>query len=139
MKANSVERRLSKRYGLTMNLECQIFEGIGLNSKGSGWTIDISRTGVRFRCSRDVPYGTRMMLIVDWPARFDGLYTLELCLNGEVIRSRNGEIVMGIRSWQFRANAADGSVVPNLETATGWAPRGKVREREERAVAAAVR
>lgn len=106
MKPFGQHRRSSTRYPLELNLRYRVLDGLRTASRGSGTSKDISRTGVRFATPREIPVGSRVELTADWPARFGGIYPLELFMQGTVRRYENGEVAVELANWNFRLGPA---------------------------------
>jgi hypothetical protein len=69
---------------------------------GSGLTLDISTTGISFRGRRPLPVGAHIELLVQWPAKYEDLYPVELQATGFVVRSDIGRTAVRITSRKFR-------------------------------------
>ena len=120
MVAKPHDRRQSARFPLELHFRYRVLDGLRTVAKGSGTTVDISRTGLRFRNSRSLVPGTRMELVVNWPVRFGGFYPMELCILGTIVQCRHGDAVMRIGAWHFRFPAVHpGQPVVSI-AAQGW-------------------
>jgi hypothetical protein len=70
--------------------------------RGSGWTCNISSTGVLFEVSEGEPVSGSIELIVSWPCVLDGACALNLFLRGRVVRIENRGVAMVSTQHEFR-------------------------------------
>lgn len=78
---------------------------------GSGLTLNMSTTGVSFRCRKPLPEGAHIEMVIDWPARYGGIYPVELLVTGFVVRSDHHLTAIRVTSRKFRvADARDQSI-----------------------------
>ena len=120
MDAYQRDRRRSARYPLKLHFRYRILEGPQVVARGSGTTMDISRSAVRFHTTRVLPAESRVELIVNWPVLFGGFDPIELRVVGTVVERRGANTVMRIAHWGFRfPTAAHGEPVLAMN-APGW-------------------
>jgi len=105
MKTTTIERRANSRYELRMPLRYRVSLKGETPYIGTGLTQDLSIHGIGFRCRKSLPVGAHVELLVDWPAKYDELYPLELQVTGFVLRSENGR--SAIRMTSHRLKVAD--------------------------------
>jgi hypothetical protein len=139
-KINDEERRAGRRYPLEMRLRYRLIDGVRTVWKGTGTTTDVSRAGIRFLAERVLPTDSRIELAIDWPARFGGLYPMELVVFGTISRSNVAGVVVQIAAWKFSIKPGGKSDIA-IDRAQGWVARCRSREphqEREAAHAAAV-
>ena len=74
----SSERRVQTRYAIALDLS---YAGLDLHwqdETGTGQTIDISSSALRFRAARPLAVGVRVEVAIDWPPRLHGTIPLQL-------------------------------------------------------------
>jgi hypothetical protein len=107
MKRTIVERRATKRYELRFPLRYRISQKKGVPLfAGISLTLDLSASGIAFRCRRPLPVGSHIELLVDWPAKYRGTDPIELHVTGFVVRSGNGRTAVSITSHRLRVTEA---------------------------------
>ncbi len=79
----------------------------------SGTILDISSSGLSFRCRRPLPLGGHLELIIDWPA--DDRRLVSLHASGFVVRSSGTRTAVRMTSHRFRI--ADILATPIIQTA----------------------
>src|SRR5262252_6120521 len=96
------ERRLNQRYDVHLPIHFRVSQK-GVTSRwGTGITCDISSNGVSFRCRRPLPVGAHVEMIIDWPARHDDSYPIDLQATGFVVRSTATRAAVRMTSRRFR-------------------------------------
>ena len=55
--------------------------------KGTGWVVNISSLGALIMTDHDVPPGTSISVVVEWPILLDDFCPLALHSDGKVVRS----------------------------------------------------
>jgi hypothetical protein len=115
-----------KRYSLAMRLRYRVKEDTRTTWRGIGYTVDLSRSVIRFRASRALPENSQVDLVLDWPVRFADMYPMELTVSGSVGRSTENETEVNMSSWQFRI--APGARAFDTDRAQGWVPRSRPNE-----------
>jgi c-di-GMP-binding flagellar brake protein YcgR len=96
------ERRETRRYQVHLSIQYRVSRRGALPCTGSGTTRDMSTTGLSFRCRRALPVGSHIELNIEWPARHEDAYPIDLQLTGFVIRSDSGRTAVRITSHRFR-------------------------------------
>jgi PilZ domain len=96
------ERRLNQRYDVHLPIHYRVSQKGATSRWGTGMTSDISSNGVSFRCRRPLPVGAHVEMIIDWPARHDGAYPIDLQATGFVVRSSATRAAVRITSRRFR-------------------------------------
>ncbi len=102
MKRLADERRESPRFDLRLTLRYRLsLKGGAEDRWQTGVTRDISKDGVGFKTRRPLPVGSHIELRIDWPARFEGEYPVDLQATGFVIRSDQNRTAVKISSHRF--------------------------------------
>ena len=104
-KAKDTERRRSHRYDLALPLHYRAALKGSPPHVGASVTVDISTSGVSFRCRRPLPLGAHVEMEIDWPARYAEVYPIHLQVTGFVVRCENGVAAASISSLRFRTGA----------------------------------
>jgi hypothetical protein len=84
---NASERRRGRRYEVCLGVQYAVSQGGESARSGLGTTVDMSTSGLSFRCHRPLPVGAHIRLVLDWPALHEGTHPIELHANGFVVRS----------------------------------------------------
>jgi hypothetical protein len=84
---NACERRRGRRYEVSLGVQYAVSQGGESARSDVGTTVDMSTSGVSFRCHRVLPVGAHIQLVLDWPALHEGTHSIELHANGFVVRS----------------------------------------------------
>jgi hypothetical protein len=98
----SGDRRADRRYEFELQLQFQYTDESGAMHGGCGLTTELSRSGLRFLTEEVPPVGACVEARIAWPFKLQNVCPLELCVEGPVIRSRTGEAVLRLRSYEFR-------------------------------------
>ena len=101
MKNLAEERRQSPRFDVRLPLRYRLSEKGGDGRWHTGITRDMSKDGVGFKTRRPLPVGCHIELRIDWPARFDSIYPIDLQATGFVVRSDNNRAAVRISSHRF--------------------------------------
>jgi hypothetical protein len=104
MKRVIVERRANKRYELRFPLRYRISQKGVTPYAGVSLTLDLSATGIAFRCRKPLPVGSHIELTVDWPTKYRDAYPIELHVTGFVVRSTNGRAAVRMTSHRLRVS-----------------------------------
>jgi c-di-GMP-binding flagellar brake protein YcgR len=111
MDKTAVERRQHLRYGVRLPLHYHVSQKGTLTRSGSGLTLNMSTTGVSFRCRKPLPVGAHIEMVIDWPARYGDIYPVDLLVTGFVVRSDHHATAIRMTSRRFRvAEAPDESI-----------------------------
>jgi c-di-GMP-binding flagellar brake protein YcgR len=98
-------RRKSERFPIHLGLRYRVSQK-GFESRWyTGTTRDISKDGLCIRTRRALPAGSHIELHVDWPARYQSVYPVDLHVTGLVIQSRGGKSAVRICSHRFVVEA----------------------------------
>ena len=96
------ERRNNKRYGIHVPVHYRVSQNGAASRWGTGLTSDISSSGVGFRCRRPPPLGAHVELIIDWPAKQDQIYPIDIQATGFIVRSTGSKAAVRMSSRHFR-------------------------------------
>lgn len=96
------ERRENRRYGLKLGLRWKVIRRRRLADSGEGFTLDLSRGGVRFYAGRDLPQGAKVALSISWPVLLHDIAPMLLAIDGKVIRSADGWVAVRSLQHEFR-------------------------------------
>jgi len=96
------ERRASTRFPLALDVR-YFLSCLGRPTEmGSGRTIDLSRSGLRFTADGSLEIGQKLDVALDWPVLLDGGLQLQLHISGVVVRASGTEIALRIQRHEFR-------------------------------------
>jgi len=99
------ERRLHTRYELRMPLRYHVSQKGAAPRSGTGLTCEMSSGGLSFHCRKPLPIGAHVEIVIDWPAKYDDLYPVDLQLTGFVLRSEPGRTAVRMTSHRFRIDS----------------------------------
>ncbi len=103
---------MQTRYAIALDLS---YAGLDLHwqdETGTGQTIDISSSALRFRAARPLAVGVRVEVAIDWPPRLHGTIPLQLVVTGTVNRTSGEEAVVLIEKHTFRTRRTPATLVP---------------------------
>ena len=72
---------------------------------GTGRTIDLSSSGLRFNADRPLVVGQRIAVCVDWPVLLHGSVKMQLAMSGTVVRTNGMEVAIQIYEHDFRTRS----------------------------------
>jgi hypothetical protein len=102
MKRSSDERRESPRFDVRLTLRYRLSQKGESDSRWqTGVTRDMSKDGVGFKTKRPLPIGSHIELRIDWPARNDNAFPVDLQATGFVVRSDQNRTAVRISSHRF--------------------------------------
>jgi|ERR1039458_6634430 hypothetical protein len=94
------ERRISQRFSVELPMQFRV------SQKGTAarWvqsaTLDMSSSGVSFRGRRQLPVGSHVELVIEWPALHDEM-PMEMHATGLIVRSNTNRTAVRITSRRF--------------------------------------
>ena len=106
MVTTAKDRRIHQRYGIRIPVQFRVSQKGATSRWGSGTTGDFSSHGVRFRCRRQLPLGAHIELVVEWPAKQEGVRPIHLHATGFIVRSSGTEAAVRITSCRFEIDRA---------------------------------
>jgi c-di-GMP-binding flagellar brake protein YcgR len=98
----SSERRASTRFSLNLEVRYTVSGSRGPVETGSGRTIDLSNSGLRFAAPRPLEPGLRLDVAIEWPVLLDGGVHLQLIAAGVVVWSKGAETALRIQRHELR-------------------------------------
>jgi hypothetical protein len=107
------ERRTRARYALALELSYAVLDLIRHGETGTGMTIDISSSALRFMAARPLTVGRQLEVSVRWPLLLHGAIPLQLVATGVVIRTSGRETVMQLEKHAFKTRGTGATVAPN--------------------------
>ncbi len=105
-KEPSPERRLSARYPLALELLYSVSHDGAPAETGSGHTIYLSSSGLRFTADRPLLTGLSLDLTIDWPTRLGGGVQLQLIATCVVVWTSGAETALRIQRHEFKTRCA---------------------------------
>ena len=85
----------------------------GVSEIGSGQTIDVSSSGLRFTADRPLNPGLKLELFLDWPLMLDSDVELQLIASGVVVRTDGCETVLRIQRHNFKTRGRTVKICKN--------------------------
>ena len=92
------ERRLSRRYNVALAMRVRVLETGARSEWSTATVLDLSSTGVSFRCRRPLPQNTRIEIVIDWPSSRNARQPLCLHASGDVVRTHGNRVAARIAS-----------------------------------------
>jgi hypothetical protein len=78
------EKRLHRRFPITLDVQYELLTRSHVERFGSGRTINISSSGIFFESGNDLPTSGPIELILDWP--LEGVANRKLMVRGRIVR-----------------------------------------------------
>ena len=86
------DRRAKRRYDLRLAIQFRISR----SGKTSPWftadMVDMSSSGVSFRCETTCPVGAYVEMLIDWPVQREDMNSLSVTATGVVVRNKRGRV-----------------------------------------------
>ena len=101
------DRRAHTRFPLTLELRFTAPGAAKLTSVGTGRTIDLSSSGLRFIADRPLVVGQSIGIYVDWPVLLHGNIKMQLAISGIVVRTNGTEAAVHIYEHHFRTRSVE--------------------------------
>src|SRR5215467_12174343 len=102
------ERRQSIRFPIECEVRYKVLNTRGDRVSGCGKTVNISSSGVLFFSEHDLPTGTRLEVSIGWPVLLNEKCSLNLVIQGRVIRRMTNQTAVQIQHYEFRTHARTG-------------------------------
>jgi len=99
------ERRASVRFPLTLDVRYSVSHRGAKVRTGSGQTIDLSSSGLRFAAGGPLEAGLKLNVAITWPVLLDGRIQLQLIVTGVVVWSSATETALKIEQHDFRTRS----------------------------------
>ena len=97
--------RVSTRYPLVLEVRYSTSGRLTPKQTGTGRTIDMSSSGLRFTADGPLLTGQTIDVFVDWPALLHGDIGLQLALSGVIVRTNGTEAALKIYGYDFRTRS----------------------------------
>ena len=72
---------------------------------GTGHTIDLSSSGLRFRADKPLQTGQWIVVYIDWPVLLEGDVKLQLVISGVVVRIDGTEVAVQIHQHEMKTRS----------------------------------
>lgn len=105
------ERRASTRFPLALEVRYTVSGRRALRETGSGRTIDLSSSGLRFATQGPLEPAIKLDVAIDWPVLLNGGVQLQLVAKGEVVWSSGTETALRIQRHELRTRGGGRSLV----------------------------
>src|ERR1017187_2855905 len=122
----SAERRGSARFPLTLEVRYAVLGHCAPVEAGSGRTIELSSSGLRFTADRPLLNGQKLDVSIDWPVWLDGDVRLQLIMSGVVVRTNGTTTALQIQRHEFRTRRVGLKPAPPQESVRP-SPAQKIR------------
>jgi hypothetical protein len=99
------EVRVSSRYPVVLAVRYTTAGRFAPEKTGTGRTIDMSSSVLRFAADGPLTPGQVIEVLVDWPALLDGDIRLQLALSGVIFRTVGTEVALRIQHYDFRTRS----------------------------------
>jgi hypothetical protein len=106
MVKSAPDRRVNQRFAIHLPIHFRVSQRGASSRWGSGVTCDISSGGVSFRCRRPLPVGAHIEMIIDWPAKYDDSFPIDLQSTGFIVRSDGNRAAVRMTARHFRIETA---------------------------------
>jgi hypothetical protein len=109
MDTTAKDRRLNQRFGVHIPIHFRVSQRGAMSRWACGTTGDLSSNGVRFRCRKPLPVGAHIEMVIDWPAKQEGVRLIHIHATGFIVRSTGNEAAVRMNSCRFQVdqNAAE--------------------------------
>jgi len=106
MVKSAPDRRVNQRFPIHLPIHFRISQKGESSRWGSGITCDISAGGVSFRCRRPLPPRAHIEILIDWPAKYDDTYPIDLRGTGFIVRTDGTKTAVRMTSRHLRIDQA---------------------------------
>ena len=103
------ERRTNGRFPVTVDIQYADSDQNAPLARGSGRTIDMSTSWLRFTADRPLPPGLSLDLFISWPFLHDQPVQVQLIASGVVVRTTGTETVLRLDRRQFVTRQVGGA------------------------------
>jgi PilZ domain-containing protein len=100
-------RRVHQRYPITLEVECKLLDGTGVQRKEFGRTINISSGGVLLDLKHTPPTLSSIELSVEWPFLLDGSIPLKWMVHGNIVRITGNRVAVEVTKHEFHTAGQD--------------------------------
>ena len=102
VRARYTERRLDRRYPISIELAFKVRRGGRVVQSGTGRTLDVSSRGVLFESESELPPAGRIDLTLAWPVLLNEEVGLNLCVTGHPVRVEGNRAAITFTRYVFR-------------------------------------
>lgn len=95
----AADRRKTQRFPIERDVRFKEFVS---GASGTGTTVNISSSGVLFTTDCLVMPGGPVEVSIDWPVKLNAVCPLQLVIQGQIVRTEQGQVAMQMRQYQFR-------------------------------------
>jgi hypothetical protein len=95
------DRRIARRYPLSLSLEYYLVRRHKVLESGRGRTLNISTGGILIETPRGLPLAASIELHISWPASLAGEPGLELGLTGRTVRAEGNQTAISVGRYEF--------------------------------------
>jgi hypothetical protein len=81
------QRRRDRRYALQLDLRWKLVRRRRVLETGTGYTLDLSSSGILLDVGRHLPAGLNLELSVSWPVLHQNVSPLHLSVLGRIVRT----------------------------------------------------
>lgn len=99
------ERRSRNRFPIVQDVRYQRLKGTKTLGAGTGKTLDMSSTAVRFTTDYALRPGDKVRVTMNWPALLEQTCAMKLVICGSVVRSDGRSAAVKIICHEFRTRA----------------------------------
>jgi hypothetical protein len=111
------ERRLGRRYGVTLEVQWKVIRRRRVLDSGMGTTLDMSSSGIFFEADRQFPSSGNIELSIAWPVRLHNVAPLQLVVTGRVVRTAGSRVAVRMMQHEFRTSRASAGEGPAMKSA----------------------
>jgi hypothetical protein len=101
------QRRRDRRYALHLELNWRLVRRRRILESGTGYTLDLSSSGILLDAGRHLPAGLNLELSVSWPVLHQNVAPLELSVSGRIVRSDGRVAAIQMIQHEFRTAGID--------------------------------
>src|SRR6266851_1169849 len=96
------QRRRDRRYAIQLELRWKLVRRRRVIESGTGYTLDLSSSGILLDAGRHLPAGVNLELSISWPVLHQNISPLHLSVFGRIVRSDGGLTAIQMAQHEFR-------------------------------------
>jgi len=96
------DRRSARRYAIGLEAQWELVQRKKVLFSGAARTVDLSSRGLLVATGRKLPVGLKLQLTIFWPVLLHNVTTLQLKIEGRVVRSDYAHAAIRILKHEFR-------------------------------------
>jgi hypothetical protein len=116
------DRRSRRRYPIVLEVEYKVLKKHRVVELGSGFTLNISSSGVLFELNDTLRSTGAIELTLNWPFLLDEVCPLRLVIQGRVIRNHGKRIAASIKHYEF--------YIARKMLSPGWSTKSKNKPKD---------